>query len=110
MNFFDNLKTITPEKNLETRQIDSISSFIFSALPIFNIQFFFFENMQNSFSCGLTFALFCSVTYLYAGQKLQIRTAHYTFLESRHSEVIKNTYYVLSRLGSQKKKVSAPRL
>ena len=36
-------------------------------------------------------------------QKLLIRTAHHTFLESRHPEVTKNPYYVLSPKGSQKK-------
>ena len=36
-------------------------------------------------------------------QKLPIQTAHHTFLESRHPEVTKNPYYVLSPKGSQKK-------
>ena len=30
------------------------------------------------------------------GQKLPIQTAHQTFLETRHPEVTKNLYYVLS--------------
>ena len=34
-------------------------------------------------------------------QKLLIRTAHHTFLESRHPEVIKDLYYVLSTHRSQ---------
>ena len=48
------------------------------------------------------FGPFWSVKYLNFGQKLPIRTAHHTFLESRHPEVTKNSYYVLSREGSQK--------
>ena len=36
-------------------------------------------------------------------QKLPIQTAHHTFLESRHPEVTKNPYYLLSHNGSQKK-------
>ena len=43
------------------------------------------------------------------GQKLPIQPTHHTFLESRHPEVTKNPYYVLSPEGSQKK-VSAHEL
>ena len=50
-----------------------------------------FENTQNSFPCGPPFGLFCSVKYIF-DQKLQIWTAHHTFLESRHPEVTKNLY------------------
>ena len=35
------------------------------------------------------------------GQKLPIRTAHHSFLESKHPEVTKNLYYVLSTRQSQ---------
>ena len=43
------------------------------------------KNTQNSFPCGCPFGLiFC--------QKLQNRTAHHSFLESRHNEAIKNLY------------------
>ena len=35
------------------------------------------------------------------GQKLAIWTAHHTFLESRHPEVTKNLYYVLSTRRGQ---------
>ena len=66
-----------------------------------------FENNQNSFSCGPTFCPFWSVKYLNFGQKLPIRTAHYRFLESRHPEVFKNLYYVLSNEGSQRKGISS---
>ena len=47
------------------------------------------------------FGPFWSVKQLLS-KKLLIRTAH-IFLESRHSEVTKNPYYVLSFKGSQKK-------
>ena len=35
------------------------------------------------------------------GQKLAIRTAHHTFLESRYPEVSKNLYYVFSTCRGQ---------
>ena len=41
--------------------------------------------------------------YLSFGQKLPIWTAHHTFLESRHPEVTKYSYYNLAPEGSQKK-------
>ena len=63
---------------------------------------FILENSQNSFSCGSPFGLFWSVKYLNFEQKLLIWTVH-IFLESRHLEVTKNPYYVLSPKGSQKK-------
>ena len=56
---------------------------------------FVFEISQNSFSCGSAFSSFWSVKYLNLWQSLPIRTAHDTFLESRHPEVTKNPYYVL---------------
>ena len=48
------------------------------------------------------FGLFWSVKYLNFEQQPLIRTAH-IFLESRHPDVTKNLYYVLSLKGSQKK-------
>ena len=42
------------------------------------------------------FGPFWSLQYLNFRKKLPIRTAHHTFLESRHPEVTKNPYYVLS--------------
>ena len=50
-----------------------------------------------------TFGLYRSVKYLSFEQRLLIRTAHHIFLESRHHEVTKNPYYVLSPKGNQKK-------
>ena len=46
--------------------------------------------------------LVCKIPQLW--EKLPIQTAHHTFLESRHPEVIKNPHYVLSHKGSQKKR------
>ena len=66
-------------------------------IPVFHLLFtlqlfvtfiFIFENSQNSFSCGPHFGPFWSVKYLNFG--------HDIFLESRHAEVTKNPYYVLS--------------
>ena len=47
------------------------------------------------------FATLWSVKYLHFGQKLLIRTAHCTFLESKDLEVTKNPYCVLSPEGCQ---------
>ena len=49
------------------------------------------------------FATLWSVKYVNFGQKLPIRIAHFTFLESKELEVTKNPYYVLSPEGSQEK-------
>ena len=51
---------------------------------------------------GPPFGPFWSVKYHNFWQKLPIRTINDIFLESRHPEVTKNSYYVLSREGSQK--------
>ena len=58
---------------------------------LFVISISAFENTQNSFSCRPPIF----------HQKLLIQTAHQTFLESRHPEVTKNLYYVLSTRRSQ---------
>ena len=44
--------------------------------------------------------------YLNFGQKLLIRTAHHTLLESRHPQVTKNPYYILAPVVGQKKGIS----
>ena len=86
---------------METRQMIPFFSSTFSDLFLTFI--FTFENSQNSFSCGPPFGPFWFVKYLNFGQKLPIRTAHHTFLESRHPEVTKNPCCVLSPKGSQKR-------
>ena len=44
--------------------------------------------------------LVCKIPQFF-GQKLPIWEAHHTFLESRHTEVTKNLYYILSTYHSQ---------
>ena len=48
------------------------------------------------------FSQFYSVKHLSFEQKLPIRTAHYTFLESRHLEFTKNPCYVFVPRGEPK--------
>ena len=102
MQFCHNLRTITQERNMETRQMTPFFHLLF-LLILFVTFIFVFENSKNSFSCGPPFDPFSSVKYLNFGQKLSIGTAHHTFLESRHPEVTKNPYYVLFPKGRQKK-------
>ena len=47
--FPDNLRTITQEENMETRQMTPFCSSTFSALTVCDIHIC---NSQNSFSCG----------------------------------------------------------
>ena len=82
---------------METRQMTPFFTSTFSALTVCNV----FENIQCLFSCDPPFGPFWSVKHHNIGQKLPIRTAHYTFLESRHREVTKNPYYVLSPRGTK---------
>ena len=53
------------------------------------------------------FDSFWSVKHSNFGQKLLIRIAHHTFIESRHPEVSKNSYYDLSPEGEPKKGISS---
>ena len=88
----------------ETWKLRQRTSFFSSTLSTLTVTFIFvFENNQYSFSCGPPFGPFCSVKYLNFGQKLPIWTAHYTFLECRHPEVTKNSYYVLFPKECQKR-------
>ena len=68
---------------------------------------FVFQKNQNKFSCGSPHGPFWSVKHLNFGQKLPTRTAYHTFQESRHAEITKNLYYVLSPEGSQKNSISS---
>ena len=72
---------------METRQMTPFFSYAFSVLTVCS---------------GPLFGPFWSVKYLNFGQKLPIRKAHQTFLESRHPDVTKNPYHVLSHEWSQK--------
>ena len=49
------------------------------------------------------FDAFWSAKYLNFAQKLPLLTTRHIFLESRHPKVTKNSYYVSSTEGSQKK-------
>ena len=62
MHFLDNLKTITQEGSMETRQMTPFFSSTFSNLFVIFISEF--ENAQNSFSCGPHFGPFQSVKFL----------------------------------------------
>ena len=97
--FFNNLRTVTHEGSIATKQMTHF--YLFFLLSVTFI--FIFENGQNSFSCGPLFGLLWSVKYLNFEQKLPIKTAHHIFLERRHPEVTKNPHYVLSSRGSQKR-------
>ena len=85
--------------------------------PIFSSTFFRSNCLEHSFlnlnivkihfDVVPPFGPFWSVKYLNFGQKLPIQTIHHTFIESRHSEVTKNPYYVLSPEWGQKKVISS---
>ena len=97
--FLDNLRTVTQEGDMETRQMTPFFSFTFSALTVCMIFIFMYVPPP----LPPPFAPFWSVKNLNFGENLPIQTAYYTFLESRHPKVTKNPYYVLSPEGSQKK-------
>ena len=101
MSFFDNLKTIAQEGNMETRLMTPFFSSTFYTLTVCNIHFIF-ENSLNSFSSGPPIGPFWSVKHLNFAQKLPIQPTDHTFLERRHPEVTKNQYYALSPGWSQK--------
>ena len=95
------VKNNNSERKHGNQTNDPIFSFIFSTLFvifIFVFEFIFMWSLFNSF---------WSVKYCNFGQKLPIRIAHQTFLESKHSEVTKNSYYVLSPEGEPKKGISS---
>ena len=98
--FLENWRTITQERNM-----NKWPYFLHLLFPLqlFVAFMFGFENVQNSFSCGPRFGPFWSVKYLNFEQKLPIRTIHHNFLESRHTEVTKYPYYILSPEWSQKR-------
>ena len=61
--FLDNLRTITLEGNMKTRQMTPFFSSVFSALTVCTF-IFVIENSQNAFSCSPPFGPFWSVKYL----------------------------------------------
>ena len=85
---------------METTQMTPFSSSTFSTLPVCNIHFWIWKYLKfifkfiSSVHSGLqNTPIFC--------QKLLIRTAHHTFLESRYLEITKDLYYVLSTRQGQ---------
>ena len=61
-----------------------------------------FESTQNSFSCGPPFGSSWSVKYLnFWPRATDSDSSSHFFLETRHPEVTKNLYYVLSTQRSQ---------
>ena len=97
--FLNSLRTITQEGNMETRQITPFFSSTFSTMFVTFI--FVFENSQNSFSFGPALGPFWSVKYLNFGQKLLFRTAHDTFLASRHPLLSRHPlFYLIFRYGA----------
>ena len=97
MHFLDNLKTITQEENMETRQMTLFFSSTFSDLTVCNIHFWIWKYSKFIFMWSpLWFILVCKIP-----PRLPIQTAHHTFLESRHPEVTKNLYYALFIRRSQ---------
>ena len=106
--FRDNLRTITHEGNMETRQMTPFFSSTFSDLTVYNIHFCIWN--QSKFI--LMWSLLCSV--------LVCEISHFwvkvidldnpsSFSRKWHPEFTKNPYYVLSLKWSQKK-VSAHEL
>ena len=98
--FLYNLMTITQEGNMKTRRMTSFFLSIFSTLTVCYIHFCIWK-WSKFILCGPPFGPFWSVKCLNFGVKLPIQTSNHTFLESRHPEVTKNTYFILSPEGSQ---------
>ena len=105
MSFLDNLKTITQEGNMETRQITPFSSSTFYAVTVWNIHFYTWKQSKFIFIWA-PLGPSWSAKYLNIRQKLPIQSIHHTFLESRHPEVSKNPCHVLSPKWSQTKGIS----
>ena len=94
--FSENLKTTTFRK---TRQIIPFFSSTFSALFVTFISEFEIPKIHFHVVPSLVHHGLWNISIF--GQKQPIRTAHQTFLESRHPKVTKNLYYALSTRQSQ---------
>ena len=64
IHFFDNLRIITQERNMEATQMTPFFHLLL-LLYLFVTFISDFENTQNSFPCGPPFVQFWSVKYLY---------------------------------------------
>ena len=92
----NNLRTMTQEENIETRQMTSFFSSTFSALTLHKIHFWIWKYLKFILKWSpLWYILILKIPQFFGGNLL-IRTAHHNFLVSRHPEVTKNLYYVLS--------------
>ena len=100
MYFFQQFKDHNSGKEHKNYTNDPIFSSIFSALPVFNIYFWIWKYLKLIFKLLLWSILVCQIPQFFC-QKLLLRTAHHTFLESRHHELTKNLYYVLCTCQSQ---------
>ena len=98
--FLVNLTTITWKETWKLDKWNHFFHYFFSSN--YNIHSCIWK-WSKFISCGPPFGPFWSVKYLNLGKKLLIWTAHHTFLESRHPEFTKNSYYVLSSQEIQKK-------
>ena len=96
--FSDNLKTITPDGNIKTRQITPF--FIYFSRSNCNIHFWIWK-YSKLLSCGPPFGPFWSVKYLNFWPKATDLDRSPYFPESRHPEVTKNLYYVLPTCQNQ---------
>ena len=94
--FLGNLRIITQKGNMETRQMTQFFSCYFSALTVCNI-YFWIRKYSKFIFIWSPFGPFWNTSVF--GQKLPIWADHYTFPESRHPDVTKNFFCVLSSHG-----------
>ena len=99
MHFFGKFKDHKSERKHWNWTNDHIFSSTFSTLTVCNIRFYITKWSKFIFMWSPLW----SVKYLNFGQNLPIQTAHHTFRESRHPEVTKNRYYVLSPKVAKKR-------
>ena len=104
--FLDNLRTITQEGNTEIRQMTPFFSSTFPALTVCNIHFCFWKIVKTYFHVA-PFDPFCSVKFWAKATDLDSPSYFYIILESRHPEVNKNPFYILSPEGEPKKVISS---
>ena len=100
MHFLANLRIITQEGNMETRQMISFFSSTFSALTVSSIHFWIWKYWKPC-SSDPPLLYYDLQNILTFGQKLPIWTAYLTSLESRHPAVTKNLHCISSIRRSQ---------
>ena len=101
MYFFRRFNDHNSWREMKIRKMNPFFSSIFSALTVCNIHFWIWKYSKfTSMWSPLWSILVCKIPSFFY-QKLPIRTAHHTFMESRYPEVTKNLYYLLSTCQSQ---------